>query len=66
MTSTAQSSRRWWWVSMLLVGMGLSGSAYLLARVFALLSAGTHPVDLCSALFAMSCDGALADERLWI
>lgn len=52
---------------MLLVGSGLAASGYLLSRVFVLLSAsGAHPVDLCSALFAMSCDGALADERLWI
>lgn len=46
--------------------MGLLQSAYLLARDFAVLSAGdSHLYDLCSALFSASCDGALADERFW-
>ena len=56
-----------WWGAGLLVAYGAVASGYLLARTFALLAPGAHPgPDLCSALFAASCDGALADERSWV
>ena len=37
MRARALAPRGWWWLGILLVGLGLAGSAYLLARSFALL-----------------------------
>jgi len=55
------------WIASLLVATGVVASAYLLARTFALLApGGPHGHDLCSALFASSCDGSLADARSWV
>jgi protein-disulfide isomerase/uncharacterized membrane protein len=62
----APSRRGWWSISVLLIAVGWVQSAYLLGRGFALLSS-TKPrtFDLCSALFARSCDAVLSDERFW-
>src|SRR5262245_21556266 len=57
----------WWRISLLLVAVGWSASAYLFARVFTLLAPGkSAPLDLCSVLFSASCDQVLADHRFWI
>jgi len=54
-------------VCILLVGVGLAASAYLLARLFALLgSPRPGSFDLCAVLFSKGCDAALSDERSWI
>lgn len=54
-------------MSLLLIGIGWSASAYLLGRSFALPGPSTRAtLDLCSVLFSSSCDRALADERYWI
>src|SRR5262245_26999763 len=59
-------SHRWYWTSGLLVAIGFTTSAYLLGRVFALLDPSRHAaLDICSALFSTSCDGALTDPRAW-
>ena len=59
-------SLRWWWTGALLVGVGTSASAYLLLRTFVLLAPERQGApDICSALFAASCDATLADERSW-
>ena len=67
MYTTGRPPLRWWSTSLLLVGLGLAGSAYLLARLFALLdpSANATP-DLCSAVSLPSCDHALTDEDFWV
>jgi len=50
-----------------LVAFGAAASAYLLLRTFALSAPGAHASpDLCSTLFASSCDGALTDEHSWV
>ena len=67
MRARALAPRHWWWVCILLVGVGLAASAYLLARLFALLgSPRPGSFDLCSVLFSHGCDAALSDERSWI
>jgi len=59
--------RTWWLVCVVLVGLGLAQSAYLLARLFASYApTGPGALDLCSILFAAACDHALADERSWL
>jgi protein-disulfide isomerase/uncharacterized membrane protein len=65
MNPSAHVARRWWLVCLLLVAFGLAQSAYLLGRVFTLLS-GPAAADLCSILFATSCDATLGDDRYWI
>jgi len=58
------SPARGWLISALLIGTGLIESALLLARGFALSSSTPHAgFDLCSTLFAGSCDTALTDPR---
>jgi len=60
-------SRSGWWIAGLLVACGAATSAYLLSRTFALLAPGDHPgPDICSTLFAASCDAALADDHSWV
>ena len=61
------SPRQAWLASLLLIMIGLALSAYLLARVFAVIaSPGPASFDLCSWLFSSSCDAALAGKRSWI
>jgi protein-disulfide isomerase/uncharacterized membrane protein len=58
---------RGWSFCILLVALGLAVCGYLLQRVFVLLDARTSTsADLCSVLFASSCDGALRDPQSWI
>jgi protein-disulfide isomerase/uncharacterized membrane protein len=61
------SPRHAWRICAFLAGIGIAGTAYLTGRVLDL-AASRDPgaLDLCSALFASSCDGALGDERFWI
>jgi len=67
MKARALSPDRWWLVCILLVGIGLAGSAYLTGRVFASFASGKpEGFDLCAALFSTGCDDTLADERSWI
>ena len=55
------------WMAGPLVAFGGAASAYLLLRTFALIAPGAHASpDVCSTLFASSCDGALTDERSWV
>jgi protein-disulfide isomerase len=63
-TAGALPPSRWWLISALLIGLGLLQSLYLLERGFELLSSrGPRWPDLCSALFAGGCDGAITDQR---
>lgn len=65
MNPTPRAARRWWPVCLLFAAFGLAQSAYLLGRVMTLLSGPATP-DLCSILFATSCDATLGDDRTWI
>src|SRR5262245_54357302 len=59
--------RHAWLATLLLVIVGLLSSAVLLARVLALeTTPWPRTLDLCSALFSVSCDPALSDERFRI
>ena len=61
------SPRHAWRICTFLTGIGFAATAYLTGRVLDLAaSRGPGAPDLCSALFASSCDGALGDERFWI
>jgi len=62
----AASPYHWWLASFLLVAIGATVGAYLLARSFALLGSAPRMLDLCLLLFSTSCDSALADNRYWI
>jgi len=67
MAHSVGASRGWWLACAVLIATGLAQSLYLLGRVLALLGpSGPHAFDLCSALFATSCDGTLGDDRYWI
>src|SRR6185436_10746996 len=60
-------SRKGGWMGGPLAAFGAAASAYLLLRTFALFAPGAHASpDLCSTLFASSCDGALTDEHSWV
>lgn len=57
--------RRWaWWGGLVVIGVGLLLSAYLLARTLDLMAA-TPPngADWCSAVFGRGCDATLVDSR---
>jgi protein-disulfide isomerase/uncharacterized membrane protein len=59
--------RRTWLAGILLVSVGLLASAILVGRFLELeTSPWPRTLDLCSALFSVSCDPALSDERFRI
>ena len=59
--------RHAWLATLLLVTFGLLASAVLLGRVLELeTTPWPRTLDLCSALFSVSCDPALSDERFRI
>jgi len=67
LASSIRAVDLWWFASAFLVTAGAAVSAYLLSRSFALLASPRPELpDLCSTLFATSCDATLADPHSWI
>lgn len=60
-------STRYRFASLLLIGLGLGVSGYLLLRTFSLYANSTgEGIDVCSAVFGTGCDATLLDRRAWL